>query len=207
MRTVLAAALACVLGLGAISAKTDGFTVLTSEAARRADIAREPKALPDAMLVDERGLGAGLLERLRRDGRVAVVNFIYTRCVSLCTAMGTEYQRLQSEILQRGLADRVRLLSISFDPADTPERLERYARGMGVEPAVWSFATAAEPAQLRALLDAFGIVVIPAPLGQYEHNAAYHVVSAQGRLERIVDLGETERLLDALRQPPAEPAA
>lgn len=206
MRTLLAALLACCLGLGAILAKTDGFTVLTSEAARRADIAHEARALPDAVLLDERGVSGGLLERLRQDGRIAVVNFIYTRCVSLCLAMGTEYQRLQSDIRRLGLADRVRLLSISFDPADTPDRLDRYARGMHADADIWTFAMAPDAAQLRALLSAFGIVVIPAPYGQYEHNAAYHLASADGRLERIVDLEETELLLDYLQRSGRGPA-
>ncbi|NYT80582.1 SCO family protein [Alcaligenaceae bacterium] len=206
MRTLLAALLACCLGLGAISAKTDGFTVLTSEAARRADIAHAARALPDAVLLDERGVSGGLLERLRDDGRIAVVNFIYTRCVSLCLAMGTEYQRLQSDIRRLGLADRVRLLSISFDPADTPDRLDRYARGMHADAGIWTFAMAPDAAQLRALLSAFGIVVIPAPYGQYEHNAAYHLASADGRLERIVDLEETELLLAYLQRSGRGPA-
>lgn len=198
--------LAGFLGLGAISAKTDGFTVLTSEAARRADIAHAAGALPDAMLTDERGVSQGLLERLRHDGRIAVVNFIYTRCVSLCLAMGTEYQRLQSEIQRLGLADRVRLLSISFDPTDTPERLDHYARGMRADAAVWTFAMAPDAAQLDLLLNAFGIVVVTAPFGQYEHNAAYHLASANGRLERIVDLDETALLLDYLQRRRQEPA-
>jgi protein SCO1/2 len=46
----------------------------------------------------------------------------------------------------------------------------------------------AEPADRQRLLDAFGIMVVPAPLGEFEHNAALHVVAADGRLVRIIDI-------------------
>jgi protein SCO1/2 len=46
------------------------------------------------------------------------------------------------------------------------------------------------------LLDAFGIIVIPAPLGEFEHNAALHLVSGAGRLFRIVDYVDATVALD-----------
>src|SRR5690606_161393 len=182
MKLLLAVLVVAVLGIGAQWAQTDGFTALTTEAARRADIARHPRALPDAALVTRSGERVSLEDDLRNDGRVAVVNFMYTRCFSICLAMGGEFQQLQEAIRQRGLADRVRIVSLSFDPADTPGDLSRYAARMRADPGIWQFAAMADADQRRALLDAFGIVVVPAPLGQYEHNAAYHVVTPQGRL-------------------------
>jgi protein SCO1/2 len=38
------------------------------------------------------------------------------------------------------------------------------------------------------LLDAFGIMVVPAALGEFEHNAALHIVTADGRLVRIIGI-------------------
>ena len=52
---------------------------------------------------------------------------------------------------------------------------------------VWQAMSLAEPADRRRLLDAFGIMVVPAPLGEFEHNAALHIIDASGRLVRIVD--------------------
>ena len=37
------------------------------------------------------------------------------------------------------------------------------------------------------MLDAFGIMVVPAPLGEFEHNAALHVVTSDGQLIQIID--------------------
>lgn len=196
MKLLLAILLVGVLGMGALYMQTDGYTVLTTEAARRADIARYPRALPDAALLSSAGDPLLFRQALRSDGRLAIVNFMYTRCFSICLAMGSEFQQLQNAIVRRGLADRVRIISLSFDPADTPVELARYAERMRADSSIWTFAAIRHIAQRKALLDAFGIVVVPAPLGQYEHNAAYHVVTSDGRLTRIVDIGDAVGLLD-----------
>lgn len=196
MKLLLAVLVVGVLGVGALCFQTDGFTVLTTEAARRADITRHPKALPDAALRMSAGVSAPFLQALREDGRIAIVNFMYTRCFSICLAMGGEFQQLQDAIQQGGLSGRVRIISLSFDPADTPDDLARYAARMRAQPGIWQFAGIADAEERKALLDAFGIVVVPAPLGQYEHNAAYHVVTPEGQLARIVDIGDAAGLLD-----------
>lgn len=198
MRLVLALLLVIILGTGALFAQTDGFTVLTTETARRADIVRQPRPIPDARLITA-GPSTSLARLLQDDGRIAVVNFIYTRCYSICLAMGNEFQRLQQRIQEQGLGDRLRILSLSFDPADTSDALARYANTMKADPAVWQFATLADASERKAVLDAFGIVVVPAPMGQYEHNAAFHLVGADGRLHRIVDLGNASALLPAAK--------
>lgn len=196
MRLFAAIIVVCCLGLGAIFLQTDGFTVLTTEAARRADIQRAPPAMPDAVLTSSDGASATLLDDLRLDGRIAIVSFMYTRCFSICLAMGTQFQQLQDDIQRRGLNHKVRLLSLSFDDADTPELLLRYEQRMRSIPTIWRSMGIEGVAARRAVLDAFGIVVIPAPLGQYEHNAAFHIVTPDGRLVRVVDLDETRTLLD-----------
>ncbi len=199
MRLILALLLVIAAVTGAVFFKTDGFTVLTSESARRADIARQPRAIPPASLLTAAAPKVNLAEELQRDGRVAVINFIYTRCFSICLAMGSEMQQLQATIQQQGLAGRLRILSLSFDPADTADMLARYATSMKADPAVWQFATLSDPIERKAVLDAFGIVVVPAPLDQYEHNAAFHLVTPDGRLHRIVDLGNAAELLRLAR--------
>jgi protein SCO1/2 len=72
---------------------------------------------------------------------------------------------------------------------------QAYARRRGAEPRVWRFATLARPDEHRALLAHFGLVVIPAPLGEFEHNAALYVISADGRLLRIEDMEAPQRAL------------
>ncbi|WP_368643395.1 SCO family protein [Castellaniella ginsengisoli] len=190
MRWVFALVLAFAAGLGALYGLTGGFTVLTAEEARRQDVAQAPRAIPAAEVLAKDGRILDLGQDLRRDGRVAIVNFFYTRCLSLCLAQGSVTERLQQAIEARGLQDRIRLVSISFDVRDRAADLDRYAVRMGADPGIWQFMTFVQPAQRDAALALFGITVVPAPLGEFEHNAAFHIVTPDGRLARIVDLDE-----------------
>ncbi len=104
---------------------------------------------------------------------------------------------MQHQIQLRGLDDKVGLLSVSFDPAhDTPDALGIYRDRMRMDPDIWRIVTLSSPLDRRQLLDAFGIIVIPAPLGEFEHNAALHLVSGAGRLFRIVDYDDATVALD-----------
>lgn len=198
MRLAVSLVVVILLGIAGFWFQTSGFSVVTTEAARRAHINQYPLALPDADLLTSQGDTTMLLSSLRDDGRVAIINFMYTRCPFVCATMGAEFQRLQAQVLDLGLEQQVRLISISFDPTDTVQRLERYQQRMGADPSIWQAVLAQDDNQRRALLATFGIVVIPAPLGQYEHNAAYHIVTAEGRLRRIVDLDDTSFLLPSI---------
>ena len=196
MRWIASLMVALLFGVGALYWQTDGFTALTAEAARRNQVAAHPRALPPVRILDEQDGAQPLAAALRADGRIAIVNFFYTRCMSLCLAQGSQMERLQRAILERGLAGRVRLLSISFDPRDGALELARYARRMNADENIWQFASIADEAQRDGLLALFGIVVIPAPLGEFEHNAAFHLVTPDGRLARIVDMDEPGRALE-----------
>lgn len=198
--SLLALAVVALAGIAAFAWASSGFRVVTSETARRLAVAAEPLEIDDARLI---GPGTPLHElrrELAADGRVALVDFIYTRCTTLCTTLGNEYQQLQREIAAQAVSDRVRLLSISFDPRhDTPEALAAYARRLRADSAVWRFATIDDASQLTHTLETFGIVVIDDEMGGYVHNAAIHVVTPDGRLHRIRDLGQwRQALADAL---------
>lgn len=200
MRLVLALVLALVAGVGSLYAVTSGFTVLTAEGARRQSVAAHPRVLPEAMVLDSTGGTFPLDADLRRDGRLAIVNFFYTRCVALCLAQGALTQRLQQAIAAEGLQRRIRLISISFDPRDKAPDLARYAQRMGADADVWQFLSFADPAQAKAALDVFGILVVPAPLGEFEHNAAFHIVTPDGRLARVLDLDQPGRALEIAKK-------
>ncbi|MGB6007964.1 SCO family protein [Castellaniella sp.] len=208
MRWVLSMVLALAAGIGVLYSLTDGFTVLTAEAARRQAIAAHPRDIPAAVQVlDDAGRLQSLSRNLRDDGRVAIVNFFYTRCIALCLAQGSLTERLQQAIEAEGLQRQLRLISLSFDPRDRADDLSRYAVRMGADADVWQFLTLTDAAQRSALLDMFGIMVVPAPLGEFEHNAAFHVVTPDGRLVRIVDLDDPGWALKAAKSLLPGPAA
>ncbi len=183
-------------GLAALFQATAGGTAFTTETLRRSAVAQAPAPVPDFRVIDAQGREQSLRELLASDGRVWIVDFVYTRCQTLCLALGTVFQQLQADMLAQGLQDRVGLLSISFDPLhDRPPALADYARRMRMADGTWALLSLADPADRRRLLDSFGIMVVPAPLGEFEHNAALHLVTPDGQLVRILGLDEGPRAL------------
>jgi len=185
MRTLIALCLLGALGVGLLHAATDGFRALTSETARRLAVAAEARPVPDVGVRDQSGAVLSLGET---DGRLRVVNFIYTRCPDVCLALGDALQQLQRDLPAERLGRDVLLLSISFDPAhDSPERMAAYARWFRAGEG-WRVLRPEDAEGLDALLETFGVVVIPDGQGGFEHNAALHLVDREGRLVHITDL-------------------
>jgi protein SCO1/2 len=187
-RTAIASLVICAAGGALLARGTDGFRALTSEQARRNAIARAPRSLPNVALEDQDGrpfaLGAYL-------GRPIAVDFVYTQCRSVCTLSSAGFQRLdRAERSRNGTGDdRLQLVSISFDPRDTPARLREYASRYRADGRAWRFARVRDARDLGPLVRTFGIVVIPTGGGDFQHNAALHLVDAEGRLARVLDAG------------------
>ena len=191
----IATVAAVLSGAALLLAATDGMRAFTAEGARRLDIARQPRPVPHALLEDAAGHEWSSAE-LR--GRTALVGFVYTECGTLCPRLSSRFAELQQGIRERRLSERVRLLSVSFDPErDTPERLEEYARHFAAEPGLWHFARMRAAPALRSWLSVFGIVVIPDARGGFEHNAAIHVVDPSGRLVAVFDPDDIDAALRA----------
>ena len=179
---------------------THGFQAWTAEDARRLEVARSPVAAP-AVPVQGPGVAAPDLRTLLANGRDAtVVEFISTRCETVCLAGGANFQQMQEALQARpasGDSGRVRLLSISFDPArDGATELAAYAQRLRADPLWWNFVRVPQAADTQRLLDAFRVVVVPSGRGDFEHNAALLVVDRDGRLVRIFDLAQQELALD-----------
>lgn len=197
-RTFAATLFALVVGVAVILQATDGGRALTTESLRRSKVERNPQLVPNFLLRESSGRETGLRQLLSDGSKVWIVDFVYTRCQTVCSALGATYQQLQRRLIEHGLEGKVALLSISFDPAnDDMKALRAYASRMQMQPAVWQIATLASPADRRGLLDAFGIMVIPAPLGEFEHNAAFHIIDGHGRLVRIVGYSDIGNVLDS----------
>lgn len=177
---------------------------MTAETARRQTVAARPIAIPPLAGLDQFGRHQALVDT--DDARVAIVDFIYTRCASVCLVLGDSYQQLQAQILAAHLERRVRLVTVSFDPQrDTRDVIAAYAARMRVDPAVWTVLAPEDPAQLQAALNAFGVIVKPVDRGQFVHNAAFHILDRQGRLARIVSIDQPRRALEVADEISARP--
>jgi protein SCO1/2 len=194
-RTALLSIMLALAGYAAAAWLTHDFQVWTAEGARRLEVALQPVPAP-AVSVDGPGIAPRALSQHLADGQsVTLVDFVYTRCQSVCLAMGSSFQQLQQLLQQHG--GKVKLLSISFDGShDTPAVLQTYAVKLGADPALWRFVRVQDPQKTRRLLADFQVVVVPDGRGDFEHNAAFLVIDQQGRLVRIFDYAEQQLALD-----------
>jgi protein SCO1/2 len=186
-RTAGASAVICLVGGALVWCGTDGFRALTSEQARRLAVAASPRAIPRVDLEDQDGRPFAL-DSYR--GRPLLVDFVYTRCRSVCPLLSDAFQRVDRVAQSTSAADgdeRLQLVSITFDSLDTPADLRAYAKHYSADGRAWRFARVREPRELESLLRAFQVVVIPDGRGDFQHNAAFHVLNAEGRLARVLD--------------------
>jgi protein SCO1 len=123
-------------------------------------------------------------------GKVLLVSFVFTTCNGSCPATTHRMGQVQAELKKRDLlkGDRVRLLSITLDPArDTPEVLRRYMGLYDADPASWSFLTG--PADdVNKVITAWGMWVKPAANGQLDHPSRVFLVDRQGQVREIYNL-------------------
>lgn len=189
-----------VAGVAVVGAATRGFSALTAEEARRLDVAVRPVTLAPVRIQDHTGarwlVGPPVGAKEVDTGTVTIVTFMYSRCRTLCSSISAQMRQMQHEIRSRGMAGRIRLLSVSFDLGqDTPTRLSEYASRLGAAPEVWRIARPVDAGHLPILLQAFGIQVVPMPDGEFEHNAAFHLVDGRGRLVEVVDIASADHAL------------
>lgn len=109
-------------------------------------------SVPSVDLVDQDGrrvrLGRDLLST-----RIAVVNFVYTSCTTVCPMQSAVLLELQKALGDR-MGRSVELVSISVDPTnDRPEQLKRFATARGAAPG-WHWLTG-ERARVEEALRSF----------------------------------------------------
>lgn len=198
-RTALATVALALLGWWTAASLTHNFQIWTAEGARRLSVIEQPVATPKAVFSGPAWAEVDLQTWLTGAGRATIVDFVYTRCPTVCTTLGSGFQQLQRS-LRDDATGGVKLLSISFDPAhDDAASLQRYADQWQADPHHWAIATVRDAGQLQRLLKAFQVVVINDGHGGYEHNAALLVIDGHGRLVRIFDDTELELALNYAR--------
>lgn len=142
---------------------------------------------PDGQLVPMLGLAPG---------EVALVSFVYLSCGEACPMATATLQALDLLLAKdRALADRVQLVTVSFDPVrDTPEALGRLEASLHPK-GRWRFLTSSAPAEIAPVLADFGqdAVWIPAqeghPPARLRHVLKLFLVDADGNVRNIYSTG------------------
>jgi len=162
----------------------------TIPAAAGVQILKPGDVVPDTALIDQDGRSMSLNDFR---GSALAVSFIYTRCPlpQFCPLIDRRFGEVQTRAVDDPvLKGRLKLVSISFDPAfDQPPMLRVHARKLGVDPTVWTFATAEEPVVDR-LAARFGVNVIREKDGTITHNVRTAVIDPSGHIVSILDNNE-----------------
>jgi cytochrome oxidase Cu insertion factor (SCO1/SenC/PrrC family) len=152
----------------------------------------------DGDIVEANGVPRSLRELTR--GRITVMSFIYTRCASAkacpyATGVLRQLHRISAD--EPGLAENLRLVSLSFDPRnDTPQRMAEYAKA--AEPlaaaADWHFITTRSPAELAPILESYDQAVgrrrNPGdPQGPLHHTLRVYLIDRSGKIRNIYSSG------------------
>ncbi len=187
-KTLTAALCVAVVGAGLLWQLTAGLQIFTSETWRRTEIANAPRALPDVLLEDEHGQTFPLRSLC---GQIMVLDFIYTRCPTVCKTLGATSSQLAQRFTQAGQA--VTVMSVSFDPQyDDPRHLAAFKQHMEPQASAWRLARPVHNTERDQLLATAGVVVIPDGMQGYEHNAALHIVDKNCRITQLIDMEDMD---------------
>ncbi len=149
------------------------------------------KEVPDFKLTNQDGKQISLKDFR---GKALAITFIYTKCPlpDYCILMSKNFSDLANKLKDSDLKDKIRLLSISFDPqTDTPAKLKEYGKGyLGntAEPdfTVWQLATGSDK-QIKDIADFFGLryETDANDKTQFNHSLRTIVIAPDGKVQKV----------------------
>ena len=146
--------------------------------------AAKPALVPAFSLLDQ--AGRPFTEANLR-GHVHVVDFIFTRCPTVCPLMTAQMRTLARQAAAQGLD--LRFASFSVDPGyDSPPRLRAYAEANQIDLGRWSLVTGDADALEAAVTDGFHVMMGRAPdAGEDDFMSIFHgdhfvLVDAQAQI-------------------------
>lgn len=170
------------------------------------NFAQVGKPVPDFSLTNQDGKKISIKDF---EGKALALTFIYAKCPlpDYCIRMSTNFSDLTRQIeANPELKDKLRLLSISFDPAnDTPAKLRSYGIGyMGNDSkyqfGVWQLAVGKDE-EVRKIADFFGLryEVDPTDKTKINHSLRTAVIGPDGKVVKIIP-GNDWTQADLLRE-------
>ena len=85
----------------------------------------------------------GRFRRSRLNGKVTLLDFVYTRCTDACPLLSATFQQAQRKLADdKLLGSKVVLVSLSVDPThDTPPVMAEYGQQFKADAAGWKMLT------------------------------------------------------------------
>lgn len=127
--------------------------------------------------------------------KIALLSFIYTSCSDIqgCPLATTVLQKIKSRLKSESLlSDKLRLISLSFDPAhDTPQAMSRYGTSFSDSGVEWRFLTTSSEAKLKPILEGYNQSIQRdydengQPLGTISHILRVFLIDRAKRIRNI----------------------
>lgn len=130
----------------------------------------------DLVLVNQLGKEVSLNRDLQ--GKILVVNFIFTSCPTVCPKLTTSMNMIQKAFVKKN-PDLVHFISITVDPGnDNPETLRRYADQFGADHDRWWFLTGSAHSIFDYARNELGLSIQPsdANAGMFDHSEKFVLI-------------------------------
>jgi len=151
--------------------------------------------IPEFSFIDQEGR---IIDRSHIDGRIAVVDFFFTSCRTICPPMQRQMRNLIWE-LDDEYFEEVRFLSFTVDPEyDTPEVLKAYAKQMEADTSRWSFATGPKEEIYKLGVEGFFLTTqedLEAE-GGFLHSEKFVLVDKEGHIRGLYNGTDSDEVRD-----------
>ncbi len=195
-QTLYACSIVLLFGFILFFIGTDGFTAYTAETARVTKLIENQPEFPEVTLEDSEGKTYSISEF---ENKYVFITFIYTGCTTVCIQLEQNMAQVYHQIPSEYLGKEIVFLSISFDPTrDDPTMLDKYKDMFKSDGETWRMARVPNQLELEALLEKFGVIVIPDGNGNFAHNAAFYLVDGSGSLIDVMDFSEIDAAVNKL---------
>jgi protein SCO1/2 len=125
-------------------------------------------------------------------GKVAVVGYIFTNCPDICP-LTTNNMRLIREQIKAENLDKVKFVSISFDPEiDQPSVLKKFSELHGVNFDNWEFLTG-EKSLIDRLMKDVGVVAIVGDSTVFDNGSKSYYYIHTDRIQLIDEEGRIRK--------------
>ncbi|MBL4711058.1 MAG: SCO family protein [Gammaproteobacteria bacterium] len=176
-------------GLTLILHATEGLTIFTTEGHRRQDVESNPRPVPEITFIDQSNTALSISYF---KGKTILMEFFFTSCPSYCYAMGSQFKKLQTHIMQSGIKNVV-LMSVSFDyKNDANKQIQTYSKRFNAQKPFWYVVRAKNNDELNQLIKTFEVIIVGNEQSGYEHDSAVHLISSQSELYKIIDFTDDE---------------
>jgi len=133
-------------------------------------------------------------------GKIAVVDFFFTNCTSICPMLSSQMARLQHSVKSENIDGQVVFLSHTVDPKhDTPQVLKSYADRMGADYSNWNFVTGNEEDIYWQAKEGYKLTAFPSDTAQggFFHTDQIALIDQEGKIRGYYD-GTSTKAVDQL---------